>query len=275
MLLTGINWGLEALKWKIIIKKVQPISFTEAYRDILAGQAVSANTPNGIGEFAGRVAFLRKGNQLKGIALTVLANFSQLVITLVMGFASLLYFSYENHTIKTRLLEKTGWNLTGSELLSYSILLLFIFITLYLTLPRICRQIDKRGKIKKLGTYLHYFRQTDKKELLCMLLISFIRYTVFVIQYVLLMKVFNVSGKMIELSWMVCGILLVLAIIPSIATAELGIRGTVSVYFLGLLSPNVIGITITATTIWLINRILPALAGSIVMLKLKLNKRKS
>ena len=66
---------------------------------------------------------------------------------------------------------------------------------------------------------------------------------------------------------------LALAIVPTIALAELGIRGKLSIYLFGLFSTNTLGIILTASTIWLINLIVPALAGSLFMVGIKLFKK--
>jgi hypothetical protein len=67
----------------------------------------------------------------------------------------------------------------------------------------------------------------------------------------------------------------VLAIVPTIALAELGFRGKVSLLLFGLLSSNHIGIIATAAGIWIINLILPAIAGSIFILGLRFFRNKT
>jgi hypothetical protein len=66
---------------------------------------------------------------------------------------------------------------------------------------------------------------------------------------------------------------LVLAVVPTIPIAELGIRGKFSLLLFGLVSPNTSGIAVTAAIIWLINRVIPAIAGSLFMLGIKLSKK--
>jgi hypothetical protein len=68
---------------------------------------------------------------------------------------------------------------------------------------------------------------------------------------------------------------LALAIVPTIALAELGLRGQLSIHLFGLFSNNTLGIVLTATGIWLINLIVPALAGSLFILGIKLFRSKS
>jgi hypothetical protein len=67
---------------------------------------------------------------------------------------------------------------------------------------------------------------------------------------------------------------LVLAIVPTIALAELGFRGKVSLLLFGIISTNSVGIIATAGGIWLINLILPAIGGTLFILGLRIFKHK-
>lgn len=98
---------------------------------------------------------------------------------------------------------------------------------------------------------------------------------VFVIQYFLLFRLFGVSIEWWQSFCAVSVIFLVLAIIPTFAIAELGLRGKVSLKLLGLFSANSLGISITTATIWLINLIVPAIAGSLLIVSIKIFKNKN
>ena len=84
-----INWSIEALKWKISIQKVQPVSFSRSFSAILSGVSFSVSTPNRIGECLGRILYIEEGNRLRVISLTIVSSISQLIITLFAGSAGL------------------------------------------------------------------------------------------------------------------------------------------------------------------------------------------
>jgi len=67
-----VNWSFEALKWKTLIHHIQEISFFRAFRAILSGLSVSLamNTPNGSGEYVGRILYVNEGNRIRAITLT-------------------------------------------------------------------------------------------------------------------------------------------------------------------------------------------------------------
>jgi hypothetical protein len=67
---------------------------------------------------------------------------------------------------------------------------------------------------------------------------------------------------------------LAMAVVPTIALAELGLRGKLAVLLFGVASTNTLGIVLTASGIWLINLVVPALAGSLFILGVKLFRNK-
>ena len=69
-------------------------------------------------------------------------------------------------------------------------------------------------------------------------------------------------------------VFLAMAIIPSISLIEVGLRGEISIMLMGMYSVNALGIGFTSVTVWIINLILPAMAGSVLILNQRVfNKR--
>ncbi len=271
ILLMFVNWGLEAKKWQLLIRGIQHITFLKAYRSILAGQALAFNTINGIGEYAGRVAYLADGNRLRAIAVTFVGSLSQLITTVVMGLSGLLYMRLflmdKQHYFKglsVYLLDGLMWGLCIGMVL---------LVALYFSLSWFTKAVERLPFVSKYSYFIRNVEDFTNMELTRVLLLSIFRYTVFVLQYLLLLQIFGVNAYWMSLAWLVCVLFLVLAIVPSVTLAELGLRGAVSIQLFGLLSTNFIGIIFTATGIWLINRMLPALAGSLLILGIKLFKK--
>jgi hypothetical protein len=67
-----------------------------------------------------------------------------------------------------------------------------------------------------------------------------------------------------------CNHVFVLALIPTIALAEIGVRGKVSLALFGLFSINSIGIVAASVGIWFMNLVIPALFGSLLILGIKI-----
>ena len=67
--LVFVNWGIEARKWQVLLRTLQPVSFFTAYKSVLSGVTLSINTPNRIGEYGGRILYVQEGKRIKAISL--------------------------------------------------------------------------------------------------------------------------------------------------------------------------------------------------------------
>lgn len=269
IVLMFFNWSFEALKWRVLLHHIQQISFLTAFKAVLSGLSVSLamNTPNGIGEYVGRILYVKEGNRLRAITLTFVGSISQLIITMVLG------------TIGLFLLRNNFYNATNTTLplsllwinsIVYGVLALtVVLIVLYLKISWLIKLLEKIPFIKKYSFFIQKLEDFGWKELLKVLLISFLRYLVFIVQYLLLLQLFNVGIGLATSFWIITVMFLALAVVPTIALAELGIRGKISIFLFGIFSANTIGIVLTASTIWLINIVVPALAGSLFVLSIK------
>jgi hypothetical protein len=69
---------------------------------------------------------------------------------------------------------------------------------------------------------------------------------------------------------------LVLAIAPTVAfLTDLGIRARASIELVQFFSSNVVGILATSLSVWLINLVIPALIGSLLILGIRINNYQS
>jgi hypothetical protein len=148
-------------------------------------------------------------------------------------------------------------------------LILFFFRLAWLT-----GLIEKFSKAKKFIQYVKVLEEFTPKLLLRLLSLSFFRYLVFVLQYILLLQVLNVTIFWVDSFWVISILFLVLAVVPSFAIADLGIRGKFSTELLSVYSLNTVGILGTTFGIWIINLFVPAVVGSILILGIRFFKDK-
>lgn len=262
-----VNWGIEARKWQILMRPVQAISFRKAYYAILSGVSFSINTPNRIGEYGGRILYLKSLNRLRGIAVTLVGSLSQFLTTVVLGSAGFAFYLYEFDPLQ-RLLRSSHeiWNLLAMVIVAGGTLFVAY---LYFRLDRVTGWLGKRRWLKRFRTYILIIGEFPSPVLWKVLAFSVGRYLVFSAQYLILLDAMGVQMAWWQGFLMIFLIYLVLAVIPSIAIAELGIRGEVGLYCLGLLSANKVGIIAGTVGIWLINLIIPAIVGSLLLLGIK------
>ncbi|MBA2250630.1 MAG: flippase-like domain-containing protein [Chitinophagaceae bacterium] len=272
ILLVFVNWGLEARKWQLLMKPVQSLNYLTAYKAVLSGITLSLNTPNRIGEYGGRILYVKEGNRIKAVSLSIAGSLSQLIITLLMGCGGLIFLIYIKHPAAISVMGLSIFWLR--TLLLISAIFVTCLLVFYFRISGTVRWVEKIPAISRFVQYIHVLEQFRANLLLRLLSLSFLRFIVFVIQYILLLQVLRVSIPIVEAFWIITILFLVLAIVPSFAIADLGIRGKISTGLLSLYSTNFVGIIGTTFGIWFINLFIPAVIGSVLIIGRRIFKEK-
>lgn len=263
-----VNWGMEARKWQLLMKTLQPMSFITAYKSVLCGVTLSLNTPNRIGEYGGRILFVNEGNRIKAITLSMAGGMAQLIITMLMGCFGLIYL-LTGMDVSNMLM---GISVFWIRIFLYgSIFGTVVFIFFFFKLGILVRLLEKLPFAEKFSKYINILETFEAKILLRLLSISFFRYIVFVLQYIFMLQLLHVEQNVWTGFWIITVMFWILAIIPSFAIAELGIRGTVAKTLFSY-SLNTIGILTATFGIWFVNLFIPALIGSLLILGIKIKK---
>lgn len=273
LLLMLTNWGIEAKKWQILLRHMVIMPFSTAFKSVLSGVTFTMITPNRMGEFIGRVFYVHEGERLRAATLTIVGSVSQIIATLSAGAIAL--FVLKQNIITA---QKVGsLSLFWVNGLFIGTIIILVTITLfYFKISWLASLAEKIPALQKIIYFISLLKEVQATELLKILSLSTLRYLVFISQYMLVFGLFGVAMPL----WQGCcavGILfLVLAAIPLPGIAELGVRAKASVALFGLFSSNIFGITVCTGTIWLINIILPAVLGSLLILNVKIfNKNDS
>lgn len=263
ILLMMINWSIEAIKWKIAVRSIQQVSFWKAFKAILSGVSFSVSTPNRVGEYLGRVLYMDEGNRLKTISITIVASISQLIITLLMGCIGLIIL---RPAIESNGLVSALWMKTIICGVIAAVLVLTLF---YFRLSWLIRWVDRLPGSSRFAYLVRALEDFDATLLLRLLSLSAFRFTVFIAQYYLLFQLFAVDVSAAQAFWGVSVSFLVMAVIPTFAIAELAQRGYIVKTIIALYSGNKAGIIFATAGIWFINLIIPAIAGSLLILSIR------
>lgn len=260
-LLLTLNWGLETFKWQILISKIEKISYLRAFKAVLSGVTISTLMPNRLADYLGRVLYLSPTKRLKAIFATLVGSFAQILITVLSGSAAFLFYIQ-------------GFD--DSEYFFYVILffvlgLNILLVLLFYNIGLLNRLLPNRGFYKKIRQYVKVFDYYHSSGLTNILLVSLLRYGVFISQYVLLIWTFSVEIAFWQAISAIALVFLVQSIVPSIALADLGIRGATAIHFIGQYSQNYTGIITGAYSLWIINLVLPAIVGAFFILLIKVN----
>jgi uncharacterized membrane protein YbhN (UPF0104 family) len=260
LILMFLNWGIEAVKWRFTIRNIEEISIFKSFKLIFTGITLGFLTPNRIGEIPAR-ALLLNGSNVKEITLkTTVASFSQLLITLFFGIIGFC-FTFNNFSY---IINPIVWIV----ILSLGLLLLLL---VYFRTNKL-ESIFNRSKFIREKELFRGLSGFSVLELFNILLLSLLRYIVFVFQYYLVLKAFGVYLSDIYAILLIPVCFMVASFIPTILISEIGIRGSVALFVFGTISNMDIQIILASMVLWLINIALPILLGLYNLKDLKLIK---
>jgi hypothetical protein len=267
LIFIGVNWGIEAWKWMISVRTFYPVKFLHAFKAVLSGVSFSVTMPNRVGEYLGRIMYLPEGNRLKTISVTLVGSFAQLLVTIIVGTVGLII-------LKPYLVQQFPGLKIGYQFIVYGfVILVFIMLLVYFNVAGTVKLFNKWIKNRKYVYLVEALQKFHTRLLIQMLLLSFLRYLIFIIQYILVFYFFEVNVAADTIATVMSVVFLAMAVIPSIALIEVWLRGEISIKLMGLFSINTLGIGFTSVTVWFINLILPAIAGSLLLLSLRVFKK--
>lgn len=267
-----LNWGVESYKWRLLVSGLEKITYLRAVRAVFTGQALAFSTINRLGESAGRALFLADGNRIRGAVLSVAGSMSQLLVTVIAGGMALLYIVFRHPELSLFMGESSAALERGSLIFLTAVIILLWII--YYHPAAVVGTLEKIPWVKKFDFFLEKLAALPTAGLTTILLLSALRFVIYTGQYLLLFQLFGVQLNWLTGAALVSLMMLLLALVPTIALAELGFRGQISLRLFALVSANYAGIMATAAGIWVINLIIPALAGSLLVLGIRIFTKK-
>lgn len=220
-----------------------------------------------MGEFIGRVFYVGEGERLRAASLTIIGSISQMMVTLMAGTIGLIVL--RKHLLAAQEIASLSF-LWVNGLLFGSIFILACITLFYFELSWLVRVAERVKALQKFTHIISLLKEVHGMELVRILFLSMIRFAVFTTQYLLLFSLFGVEIPWWKGCCAVSVLFLILAAIPLPGIAELGVRAKASVSIFGLFSTNLFGIAACTGAMWLINIILPAVLGSLLILNVKL-----
>ncbi len=252
LLLMPVNWGLEALKWRTLVRQLQPFTLAQAYRSVLMGLASGFFTPNRILDPVGRVLMLEDENKAKGVLYS-------LVQTLAQSFASCVFLA-------VALMLLPSANILPADVpLSTLNWVAGVFITvitlLYFTMPLWAPKVRYK-RSEKIDNVLRAMTEITYPVLIKVSLTSIARYAVYSLQYFLMLRFMAVDITSFQALILIPINYFLISVTPSVSFSELGIRGAFAMLLLGAVTTNTVGAAMAAVTVWAVNYIIPVITGS-------------
>ncbi|WP_419801934.1 hypothetical protein [Mucilaginibacter sp.] len=254
-----INWLLEAVKWQYLTKLLEKMSLWKAIEGVFCGLTMAIITPNRIGEYGGRILYLPPRKRIHGIFAMAVGAFGQNTVTNVVGTLSLLYFVYTYQHLN-------HWLTLGITLLGA--VFITVFLLFYFRIRWLVFLLDKIKFLKKYHRFFGIMARYSFAQLVSIMLISLTRFIVFSSQYYILIHVLLPDLKLVAVMLMVFNLFFIQSAIPSLDLLDVGVRNFIATYLFGFITTQSVAIMACVSCIWLINLIIPAILGSVFVLKL-------
>jgi len=250
LFLSVLNRFFEILKWQNLVGFIHKISLGEATKQVLGALTAGLFTPNGLGEYAGKALFFEKSETKKVIFLNLICNGIQMILTVIFGVFGLLYFNAQYNVITA----KTVLILFGICFLAFGILFSLKKLTI------------KGFSIEKL---IHKINEIPKPIHQKNIFLAICRFLVFSHQYYFLFLAFDVDLPYLTAIATITSVYFLASSLPTFQFLDFAVKGSVAVYFFGLLGVNEWIVIFITTLMWFLNVVLPVVIGSYYVLNFK------
>jgi hypothetical protein len=264
LLLMPINWMLEAYKWRMMFNTPEELSFWNATKGVLMGVTLGLFTPNGIGEFAGRIWVVKEIHRERAVSSSIAGSLAQLCITITIGGAFVVFQA-------SQILAKE-WLVTAQVL---GVITVLVGLISYYKMPQIAAVVLSKIKFfDRFENFKQALESFTKRELTMAYIISLIRYGVFCTQLGVLL--YAIGGLYaVDLSFLFVTIPIyyyIQTLVPTVALSEIGVRGLILLFlFAGIMIES--EVILISFLIWIINLILPGLIGMYFLIRTRFVKR--
>ncbi|MFB5945661.1 hypothetical protein [Albibacterium profundi] len=259
VVLMSVNWFLEALKWRYICCQFQPIRLRMAVESVLCGLSWAVFTPNRIGEYGGRVLFLRPRKRVFGVIGMLIGAVSQMVITNVLGSIAICWFVGQ-------FIEVEGW--LYAVICLFGFIYMLFFLILYFNISLINRWLLKIRFLRKYKRFFDLLLRYNKKELWTIFVYSAGRFVIFTLQYCILIQILLPEIPVIQMVLLIFILFFVQSALPSLDLFDVGVRGITASYFFGFITDEIVAVMAITACVWFINLIVPAIIGSFFVFKI-------
>ena len=254
-----LNWGLEALKWKKLLEKIENISLWRAVESVFCGLTWAVFTPNRIGEYGGRVFFLSPKRRITGVVVMSVGNIGQLVLTNVFGAITvcifLLRFVPLDPVIK-------------AAVCGLAFIFALFFIIFYFNIKWLNGLLLSMRFTRKYKRFYTVLARYKKIELLKILLFCLARYFVFTTQYVVMFLWLIPDLKILDILTLMPVLFFIQSSLPSLDLLEIGVRSVTALFLFKYVTNQNSAVVACIASIWFINIIIPAILGTYFVFKL-------
>jgi uncharacterized membrane protein YbhN (UPF0104 family) len=256
-LLMPFNWIIESVKWQLLLRTFHPQTFIKTLLDVFAGIATSLITPNRIGNFIGRSLRLDQVVRTKAILTTIHSNLAQFVASVCFGLIGLFVLGFDPPYVDE-------FAIQFSAILILIVALFLFFYPTVIDFNPLSRLYSTQVQMA-----IRHIQEESLQLKIILLLLSVMRYLVFLIQFYFLLVAFDVSGDIEIIVPAIALVYLVTTIVPSFLFGKLFVREAAALFILGSFGVETPIILAAVFILWMVNLAFPALLGAYVLINKK------
>lgn len=248
--LMPLNWFLETLHWRSVLRPVYRPSTGTALRAVLSALSISLCMPNRVGESLGRLRAIPEGYRGEAFAAGLCATAGRWLILFCGGLLALVFGSLP-------------WRLP-----LVSLFLIPLIFGAYLLLPRSLLALSKRAPLRFLGLRAlpeELATYYSPARLLGLLPFALLRYLVYSLQYLLILYLLAYQGSLAYTLSAVALLFFIQTGLPVPLGLGLPLRGQLALFLFFLESEgNATGqslVLLATFVLWFLNLAVPASFG--------------
>ena len=244
LLLSVLNRFFEILKWQNLVSDLHKITLPEATQQVLGALTAGLFTPNGVGEYAGKALFFEKSKAKKIVFLNLICNGIQMILSAILGTIGLWFLGYGLWVLGILLSALSFW------LLAFGL-----------------KKFAINGySIEKL---IHKINEIPKSIHQKNIFLAVCRYLIFSHQYYFLFLAFDVDLPYLIMMATIASVYFLASSLPTFQFLDFAVKGSVAVYFFGILGVNEWIVVFISTLMWFLNVVLPVIIGSYYVINFK------
>lgn len=263
--LMGLNWGLETVKWHLLIARRYGTHWRTSVKAVLSGTTFGVFTPNRIGEFVGRVLALQPDHRVGGAILSFVNGASQTMSTLTFGIAGLIFL------LETLALENLGS--VGTRVTELLLVVAWaLCLLLYFRMDAIPALVRRTSWLARWSKHMTALREVNTTQLNKLYQLSLIRFVTFIAQYLLVFQLLMGSADWIQVGGAAMLTMFSATLLAFIPIPDLLMREAIALSYFGLFQFDLVIVGEAVFIVWLINVALPAVLGAIILFTYRIFK---
>ncbi len=254
LLLPFLTIYLESVKWSYLLAPLVSISQKMSVKSVLMGISTGIFTPGRVGEIAGRIISDNSQKKPYVTSMFVVGSFIQTFITIVLGVVGIILLKLDIFT--------------GKLLISLLVVALLPLV-IWILAKGFQRVLPNYFPTDAINSAWLSIRQVTFKKMMVTLVVSLVKYSIYSLQLYIALYLFNPSIELISTLPKIAIFYFGVTFLPGFLWADLGIRGSLSLFLFSTATVQGASVLIPIYLIWLLNSCIPALVGLILLLNHK------